>query len=161
MRGSAIWIIDGAYVLKGATGKIDYIALRRQLQDWAGVTFDRCLFFNSARADDRKQREFHNYLEKNHFTVYTYDVKEMRAECPRCEHRFGRLVQAGVDVGICTAILAEKYDTLVLTAGDGDFVDALRVAKIKWRRKVFVTAFDGSLSKKFIKLADQIKLLKF
>ena len=41
--------------------------------------------------------------------------------------------QAGVDVAIATKILTlvceDQLDTLILIAGDGDFLDALKVSK--------------------------------
>ena len=51
-KTGVIWLIDAAYVLKGHTGKIDYLDLRRQLQKWAipekcNGRFDRIIFYNS------------------------------------------------------------------------------------------------------------------
>lgn len=127
MNGGILWLIDGAYVFKGAKSTDYYLDLRRELQEWSGGRFYKIIFFNSVKGD--RQQYFHKWLYKQGFEVSLYDVKEMTVKCPCCKTKFGREVQAGVDVGICTAVLTEKYSRLVLTAGDGDFIDALKVAK--------------------------------
>lgn len=162
-RSGVIWLIDGAYVLKGSRdARIDYIRLRRSLQRWAaqGAHFDRCIFFNSAVPGDDKQERFHQWMRDNGFETRLYDLKEMTVECSCCGERFSRQVQKGVDVGLCTAILelADDYHRVVILAGDGDFIDAIRVVKRKFK-EVYVCGFQGSMSKEFREEANELKLL--
>lgn len=151
-RSGVIWLIDGAYVLKGAQGKIDYLQLRRTLQVWASENqrFDRCIFFNSCILDDEAQTRFHAWMENNGFELRLYDIKKMKATCPTCNTCFHRQVQKGVDVGLCTVLLelADDYRRVVLTAGDGDFIDAIRVVKRKFK-EVYISGFRSSMSSEF------------
>jgi len=49
----------------------------------------------------------------------------MNVTCTNCRTVFDRVVQKGVDIAICTALLGIEYDEVVLTAGDGDFLEAI------------------------------------
>lgn len=156
MKGSGIiWIIDASYVLKGTSEKIDYIDMRRRLQQWAGGAFDRCIFFNTRVSGDERQEQFHQYLRDNHFDVRLYDIKEMRVHCRACGTLGSRQVQKGVDVGIATALLSERFKRVVLTAGDGDFEDAVRVLKEDFR-EVFVHCYRNSVSRSLTGYADKV-----
>jgi uncharacterized LabA/DUF88 family protein len=162
VKTGVIWLIDGAYLLKGSQGKIDMIALRRNLQKWANNTrhFDRIIFFNSMKKGDEPQQAFHDWLTSNGFEVKLYGLKGMSVQCPRCEGCFKRQVQKGVDVGIATAILelSDQYTRLVLTAGDGDLIEAIRVVQSKFRQ-VYVNGFNGSMSGEFRKEANDLMIL--
>jgi hypothetical protein len=69
-----------------------------------------------------------------------------------------REVQAGVDVAIATKILTlaceNRLDCVVLLAGDGDFVDAVKYVKETLHKKVFVVAFKDSLSARLMPYAE-------
>ena len=63
--------------------------------------------------------------------VQLYKLKDLRCDCPHCGDHFDRQVQKGVDVGIATLLIKlavqEKYERVILSAGDGDFEDAISV----------------------------------
>lgn len=69
-----------------------------------------------------------------------------------------REVQAGVDVAIATKILTlaceNRLDGVVLLAGDGDFVDAVKYVKETLNKKVFVVGFKDSLSARLMPYAE-------
>lgn len=69
-----------------------------------------------------------------------------------------REVQAGVDVAIATKILTlaceNRLDAVVLLAGDGDFVDAVKYVKETLNKKVFVVGFKDSLSARLMPYAE-------
>ncbi len=163
-KTGVIWLIDGAYVLKGASGQIDLIALRRELQEWAIPNrgrFDRMIFFNSQKEGDDKQQNFHTWLTTMGFEVKLYGLKEMNVQCDCCNTIIKRQVQKGVDVGICTAILelCDEYKRIVLTAGDGDFIDAIRAVKKKFK-EVYISGYNGSMAGEFRVESDALKILK-
>jgi uncharacterized LabA/DUF88 family protein len=59
--------------------------------------------------------------------------KQLDLHCPSCSTSFKRLVQQGVDVGIASLILKsadqDHHDRLIISAGDGDFEDAIIYAR--------------------------------
>jgi uncharacterized LabA/DUF88 family protein len=159
-KTGVIWVIDGAYVLKGSNTYIDYIKLRREMQEWSipKGRFDRIVFFNSSNGDE-PQKRFHESLESKGFEVILYDIKNMNVKCNKCGERFNRQVQKGVDIGICTTILTANYKRLVLTAGDGDFIDAVRYVQGQFK-EVYVSGYANSMCKEFREEADQIKFIE-
>lgn len=162
-KTGVIWILDGAYLLKGASGQIDLIALRREMQEWAIPNygrFDRVIFFNSAKEGDEKQSNFHTWLTTKDFEVKLYGIKEMNVKCDCCDNIIKRQVQKGVDVGICTAILelCDEYKRIVITCGDSDFIDAIRAVQRKFK-EVYISGFNGSMAGEFRVEADALKIL--
>lgn len=57
-------------------------------------------------------------------------------------------MQKGVDVGIATTALRlfERYDAIVLSAGDGDFEDFIRYIVEDHDKKLYIAGFDKSIS---------------
>lgn len=162
-KTGVIWLIDGAYLLKGAKSRIDLIHLRRDLQEWAIPDrghFDRVIFFNSMKEGDVAQETFHDWLRGKNFEVKLYGLKEMNVDCPCCKTQIRRQVQKGVDVGICTAILelADEYKRIVLTAGDGDFIDAIHAVQRKFK-EVYISGYNGSMAGEFRTDADALKII--
>ena len=101
-------------------------------------------------------------MKEKGFDVRLYSLKEMNVKCPCCDTLIKRQVQKGVDVGICTSILelSDKYKRLVLTAGDGDFHNAIQVIKDKYK-EVYISGFDNSMSRELRDHADALKFLNF
>ncbi len=64
--------------------------------------------------------------------VMLYKLKNIHMECHECNNQFKKTVQKGVDVGIATLIVKltaqDQYARLILSAGDGDFEDAIAFA---------------------------------
>ena len=61
---------------------------------------------------------------------------------------YKRQVQKGVDVGISTTALRlfQRYDVIVLSAGDGDFEDFIRYIVEDYDKKLYIVGFDNSIS---------------
>src|SRR4029453_2477718 len=139
MSKKTIWIIDGAYMIKAAPWKFDYLKLKRQIEQACGDPFYESYFLNSvSNTPDDFQDGFHAWLKTApprgpKMRVQLYSLKDMHLTCPNCGEHFERPVQKGVDVGIATLILKlafqNQYERLVLSAGDGDFEDAIAYVK--------------------------------
>ena len=92
--------------------------------------------------------------------VKLYNLKEVHTECPKCRHQFDRQVQKGVDVGIATLIVKlaaqGQYERIVLSAGDGDFEDAIAFAKDELHKEFWLSGFDSTVSADLQSYADQM-----
>ena len=92
--------------------------------------------------------------------VKLYKLKDVRNECPECHHQFDRQVQKGVDVGIATLIVKlaaqGQYERLLLSAGDGDFEDAIAFAKDELHKELWLSGFDGTVSADLQSYADRM-----
>jgi uncharacterized LabA/DUF88 family protein len=84
----------------------------------------------------------------------------MHNKCPNCGHQFERQVQKGVDVGIATLIIKlasqNVYDRLVLSAGDGDFEDAISYVKSDLHKEFWLNGAQASLSTDLQSYADHV-----
>lgn len=162
---SVIWLIDAAYVLKGHQGNIDYIDLRRKLQEWAierwQGRFDRIIFYNSTSNAPgvNNSDNFLDMLTRNGFETKLFPLKRMNVKCESCEYQGQRIVQKGVDVAICTDLLSLAYEgkfrRVVLTAGDGDFLEAVKKVQSIFR-EVYIAGYKNSMSKDLIAQADKL-----
>jgi nijmegen breakage syndrome protein 1 len=69
-------------------------------------------------------------------------------------------VQKGVDVGIATLMLKlaaqNRYERLILAAGDGDFEDAISYIKSELHKEIWITGFDDSVSVDLQSYADHV-----
>jgi uncharacterized LabA/DUF88 family protein len=115
-------------------------------------------------------RSFAQVLNSHQIRTEIRPLKNMNVLCRErncnCVHsangRTGRAirreVQAGVDVAIATKILTlaceNRLDSVVLLAGDGDFVDAVKYVKETLHKKVFVVGFKDSLSARLMPYAE-------
>jgi uncharacterized LabA/DUF88 family protein len=92
--------------------------------------------------------------------VQLYKLKDVHTRCPACGNSFDRHVQKGVDVGIATLMikLAVKgvYDRLILSAGDGDFEDAISYIKSDLHKEVWINGAQSSLSPDLQSYADRV-----
>lgn len=172
LQSGVVWLIDGAYVLKGHEGRIDYIELRRQLQNWAiksdgktqrvGDRFDQIIFYNSHYPDNPVGSPFHDMLKRNGFQVKLFPLKRMNVCCEKCSFKGKRTVQKGVDVSMCTDLLSLAYEgkfkRVVITAGDGDFLDAIKKVQSMFRQ-VYISGYKTSMSKDLIEACDDIMWL--
>jgi nijmegen breakage syndrome protein 1 len=82
--------------------------------------------------------------------VKLYKLKDLHVHCPQCDNKFEREVQKGVDVGIATLIVRlaaqNQYNRLILSAGDGDFEDAIAFAKEEMHKEFWLSGFDDTVS---------------
>ena len=160
-----IWLIDAAYVLKAHQGKIDYVDIRRQLQEWAIPNygrFDQMIFYNS-HDPKNKSEKFMEIMKSNGFTMKMYPLKFMNVTCHECGYKGKRMVQKGVDVAIITDLISlayeGKYKRVVLTAGDGDFLDAVLKVKSLFK-EVYVAGYQCSMSRDLEYNADETFIIQ-
>jgi uncharacterized LabA/DUF88 family protein len=73
------------------------------------------------------------------------------------EHALTTDIQKGVDVGIATLALihVERYDTLVLSTGDADLLDAVEYLSERGKR-IELLVFDAGVSAELQSRADRV-----
>jgi uncharacterized LabA/DUF88 family protein len=159
-----IWIADAAYLMKAAPGRVDYLRLKQHLETLNGGAIYESYYLNSMPYPTNEAQDgFHNWLKLAPPTgpkmrVQLYKLKSLACECPKCHTKFQRQVQKGVDVGIATLILKlatqNQYDRLILSAGDGDFEDAIDYVKSELHKEIWIAGFDNSVSADLQSYAD-------
>lgn len=164
-----VWIIDGAYLFnlsRNRVGGIDYLKLKNSLIEANGGPIYEGYYLNSSPDPaSEAQNSFHTWLKSAppkgpKLRVQLYRLKDMHNKCPNCGRQFERQVQKGVDVGIATLIirLASQgvYDRLILSAGDGDFEDAISYIKADLHKEFWLNGSEASLSSDLQSYADQV-----
>ena len=163
---ATVWIVDGAYMMRGAPGRFDYVKLKNELEEINGAPFAESFYLNSTSnpATDA-QDSFNTWIKMAppkgpKMRVQLYKLKDMHCECPACHTRFERPVQKGVDVAIATLLIKlavqKKYDRVILSAGDGDFESAVEYVKDELGKEFWVAGFDGSVSVDLQSYADRV-----
>ena len=161
-----IWIVDAAYMKKAAPGHFDYLKLKNELEKQNRDKFFESYFLNSTPNPPTDQQDsFHTWLKTApprgpKMRVQLYKLKDVHLKCPKCDHEFDRQVQKGVDVGITTLLLKlatqNQYDRVILSAGDGDFEDAISYVKNELQKQIWISGFDESVSADLQSYADQV-----
>ncbi len=154
-----IWIADAAYLFnfgKTRPSGIDYLKLKNELERLNGGPIYESYYLNSIQDPTTEtQNAFHSWIKSAppkgpKMRIQLYRLKELHNRCPNCASQFDRQVQKGVDVGIATLIikLAAKgsYDRLILSAGDGDFEDAISYVKSDLQKEIWINGAEASLS---------------
>lgn len=166
-----VWIIDGAYLFNYGRGRqFDYLKLKDELTRLNGGPIYESYYLNSTRdpATDA-QNAFHSWLKSApprgpKIRVQLYKLKDMRVTCPNCAHQFEREVQKGVDVGIATRIVKmaaqNVYERFILSAGDGDFEDAISYVKSELHKEVWICGSQANLSTDLQSYADTVLWLE-
>ncbi|WP_440995115.1 NYN domain-containing protein [Arhodomonas sp. SL1] len=149
-----LWLIDASYIhavnlqLFGPNQRVDYLRLRGLIESRFGPLW-RGYYLNGIQNETHEARDrFHGWLQSAapvgpNLIVRLYGLKSERVRnaycqdcggkvdvtCPRGgdAHTLVNQRQMGVDVGLATLALVhkERYDTLVLSSGDGDLIDAV------------------------------------
>lgn len=151
-----IWIIDGSYIHKASHGTMDYLKFKQKLEECNNGDFFETYFLDST-TDSPSQGEidFYTWLKAAppdgpQMRVQLYDLKTMQVNCPDCGKTFERHVQKGVDVGIATLMLRlatqNVCERLILSAGDGDFEDAIDYVKSNLHKEVWICGFRNTVS---------------
>jgi len=161
-----IWIVDAAYSMKAAPGRYDILKLKQELEVQNGSPFDESYYLNSTPSPPTDQQDaFHTWIKTAppkgpRMRVQLYKLKEMRCTCPQCAKHFDKTVQKGVDVGIATLIIKlatqDRYDRLVLLAGDGDFEDAIDYVKSELHKEIWIAGFPNSVSADLQSYSDRV-----
>lgn len=162
----SIWIIDGAYLFSACPGKFDYLKLKNEIERLnKGELYESYFLSSTASPPTDAQDSFHTWLKKAppfgpKMRVQLYSLKSMEVVCPECGQRFERQVQKGVDVGIATLIIKlavqDLYDRLILSAGDGDFEDAISYVKSELHKEIWICGFSSSVSADLQSYADRV-----
>jgi hypothetical protein len=160
-----VWIVDRAYLLKAAPGRFDYVRLKSELEKANGEPFFEAYYLNSTpNPPTDAQDSFHTWIKMSpprgpRMRVQLYKLKDLHCECPVCRHDFDRQAQKGVDVGIATLLIKlavqEKYERVILSAGDGDFEDSIQYVKDEFKKEIWIAGFDGSVSADLQSYADR------
>ena len=167
MSNRRLWVIDGSYLYMSQASiapdyQFDYMKLRKKLE--ADGEFFQAYYINAvpAKSDDF-QDAFHTWLKSAppkgpNFQVKLFKVKGIRAECPSCGHSFEKHMQKGVDVCVAKTILtlADRFDTLVLSSGDGDFTGVVDFVRNTLNKRVELAVFQAGTSVDLQSLSDQV-----
>ena len=165
-----IWIIDAAYLFNfGKSRPFDYLKLKNQIELANGGPLYESYYLNSSQDPSSDAQAFHTWLKTAppkgpKFRVQLYKLKTMHMRCPDCNTSFERQVQKGVDVGIATLIMKlavqNTYDRLILSAGDGDFEEAIDFVKSDLHKEVWMCGSEKNLSPDLQSLADKVLWLE-
>lgn len=153
-RKRGLWLIDAGYLFSSQNSveagfQFDY----RKLRDFIELDGPiwRAYYLNSTpHPPTDAQNAFHTWLRSAppqgpKVITQLYELKNVRADRGYCQfcgsvqslhcpnertnegHRLTREQQKGVDVGLATLALtlSSEYDTLLLSSGDGDLLDAV------------------------------------
>ncbi|MDY0134087.1 MAG: NYN domain-containing protein [Atribacterota bacterium] len=163
-----VWIVDGAYLFNQAKGNkhIDYVKLKNELEILNEGRIYESYFLNSSPVNPNQgQSNFNNWLKSAppngpQMRVQIYPLKESSCKCRACGEISKKYVQKGVDVGIAVLILTlamkDSYDRLILSAGDGDFEDAISHVKTNMGKEVWVNGGKAGLSVDLQSYADKV-----
>ncbi len=166
-----VWIIDGAYLFSfGKTHTFDYLKLKNEMVRLNGGAIYESYYLNSTPdpATDA-QNAFHTWIKSASpkgpkLRVRLYNLKNFHSTCPSCKHQVDRQVQKGVDVGIATLIIKlaaqNVYDRLILSAGDGDFEDAISYVKSDLHKEVWISGSHTNLSTDLQSYSDNVLWLE-
>lgn len=173
MNKRSLWLIDAGYLFNARHSirngyEFSYLKLRNKLEEYANIW--RAYYLNSTPMPPTEaQSSFHNWLRSappNGPQIITkiYSLKTERADkaycdicgqkvslrCPHQEdkwpvHKISNEIQKGVDVGIATLALTLKdmYDTLILSSGDADLIDAVEFLSMQDKRLELFVFKDG------------------
>jgi len=166
-----LWLIDAGYLFNaqrsvGSGYHFDYLKLRRKLEETRPIW--RAYYLNSTpHPPTDAQDGFHTWLRSApprgpRLITKLYELKHVaadRAYCEQCatrvglrcpngsDHRLRNQQQKGVDVGLATLALIhrEQYETLLLSSGDGDLLDAVEYLS-EHRKRIELAVFTDGVS---------------
>jgi uncharacterized LabA/DUF88 family protein len=176
-----LWLIDAGYLFNGqrcaGSGyQFDYLKLLRKLEESGPIW--RAYYLNSTpHPPTDAQDAFHTWLRSAQprgpqLITKLYELKEVRADRAYCEqcaekvtlkcpnevsHSLHNKQQKGVDVGIATLALThrDRYETLLLSSGDGDLLDTVEFLSEQGKR-VELAVFAEGVSTELQSRADRI-----
>ena len=164
-----IWIADAAYLFNFSKTRptgIDYLKLKNKLEAANQGQIYESYYLNSIQDPATEaQNAFHSWIKSAppkgpKMRVQLYKLKDLHSKCPHCSYSFDRHVQKGVDVGIATLIIKlaaqDSYDRLILSAGDGDFEDAISYVKTYLQKEIWINGAEASLSTDLQSYSDKV-----
>jgi len=160
----ALLILDAGYVMKICQKRgsgIDFKKLVDVLQRELRCEFYEKWYLNSV-PDISAENSFYRMLRSPppngpQFRVQLFVLK--KKTCKNCE--LVTCVQKGVDVAIATLALKHSFqnlaDVVVLFTGDGDFFEALRIARDELRKTIILVGMnDRSVSTDITQLCSRV-----
>jgi uncharacterized LabA/DUF88 family protein len=146
----------------GTGFQFDYKKLRDHLEQ--DGKFFQAYYVNSTPNPPTDQQDaFHTWLKSApprgpRLQVRLFQLKGLHIECPQCHYVYERRVQKGVDIGIATLALtlADRYDTLCLSSGDGDFRDMAEHVRNTLNKRLELAVFKAGVSTDLQSLSDHI-----
>jgi uncharacterized LabA/DUF88 family protein len=160
------WVVDAAYLLNACEPRFDYLRLRHVLEAQCGEPFVEAYYLNSSSSQNYDPQDaFHSWLKTApphgpQMRVKLYKLKHVGFQCDECGMRVSKQVQKGVDVGIATLSIKmavqNRYDTLLLSAGDGDFEDAVQFIREELNKSFWLAGFNGTISPDLQSYADRV-----
>jgi uncharacterized LabA/DUF88 family protein len=178
---SRLWLIDAGYMFNaqrtmGQDYCFDYLKLRNKIEQSKPLW--RAYYLNSTPDPPLDaQNQFHSWLRSGpprgpKIITQLHELKRVRADYAYCEdchqkvklhcpsgnaHHISNQQQKGVDVGIATLALIhrDKFDTLLLSSGDGDLLDAIEFLSEQGKR-LELLVFRMGVSTELQSRADEI-----
>lgn len=180
MADRRLWLIDAGYMFKAQRSvapryTFDYGKLKEYIERDGSIW--KSYYLNSTPAVQAdSQDNFHKWLQDGlGMDVKLYELKEnvvRRLFCKKCgqkvpincgndtRHELSVVQQKGVDVGIATLALVhvEEYDTLILSSGDGDLLDAIEYVAARGKR-LELAVFDYGVAARLRELAAKVYVI--
>ena len=84
---NTVWIVDGAYLMKGAPGRFEYVKLKSELERLNGAPFVESFYLNSTpNPSTDAQDAFHSWIKMAppkgpKMRVQLYKLKDLHCEC--------------------------------------------------------------------------------
>ena len=181
MDDKCLWLIDAGYLFNAqrtvaSDYNFDYLKLKMKIEENKMIW--RAYYLNSTpNPPTDKQDQFHSWLrlaaprgpkiiprlyqlkKLKLNSAYCTECGEMvRPACPKGSgHQIMKQQQKGVDVGIATLALVhqDKYDTLILSSGDGDLNDAIKYFSEAGKR-IILLVFKSGVSPDLQVRADEV-----
>ena len=135
-RGRTIVFIDNSNIFGGQTAagwRIDWEKLIIELEKGGDIW--QVHFFASEDDPPRSsQAGFYRHLKQVlNWEVHLYELGQKTVRCSKCGHTETVKAEKGIDVGVATKMLSlaanRAFDTAILIAGDGDFLETVRFVK--------------------------------
>ena len=144
-RNTAIFVdvANVFYAAKAAGVDIDYVTLLKTVT--ANRDLVRAYAYTGLDPDNDNQKAFHNFLDRNNYTVVSKDVRK---------YGDGRF-KANLDIELVVDMMktARNLDVAIVVSGDGDFAPAIRAVQ-EMGVRVEVISFKGNTSSDLIEVAD-------
>jgi len=169
VQNRKLWLIDAGYMYRGQSiyakdYSLNYVALRGKIEEDEPLW--RAYYLNSVpNPIPEGQQGFYNWMRSAppigpKIITKLYALREteisdlycnscgrkVQITCPNdSKHRLSREQQKGVDVGLATLALThiDNYDTLILSSGDSDLLDAVDYVTEKNKRFELVVFKNG------------------
>jgi uncharacterized LabA/DUF88 family protein len=188
MANRRLWLIDAGYLFNArhsvSSGyEFNYMKLREKIEEDGEIW--RVYYFNSTHNPPTDAQDgFHSWLRSAppvgpKIITKLYGLKDQRGDkayCDTCSqkvvlncpnqskdgvrHILKNEVQKGVDVGIATSALIHKenFDTLILSTGDGDLLDAIEHLS-ELGKRIELVVFNAAVSTELQSRADKIYII--